>query len=200
MKLILSLFILTPMAILAAPIVVPPAQFQLVPSGTPTVGSKISIDVFLAPVTDLYSWQADIQYSPSTLSFASLQEGSFLSNFGPSFFIPGSIDAKNGVIADTAGTLLGNTNGPSGGGLLFTISFNVKSSGPAVIIVNNGILLDSSFNTTPAIPSSLNFTIVPIVGGTGPSSSPEPGSLAFVVAGGCLLLWLKRYFPRLARS
>jgi hypothetical protein len=153
----------------------------------------LSVNFVISGVDDLYSWEADIDYTP-TLSLVSFDEGSFLPGFGSTFFIPGTVDSTNGVIAATADTLIGSPISAAGAGSLLTMVFQVKAAGIAVIAPNNVTLLDSNFNTIPVISASFGFDVPVQVGSGTPGTAPEPGSVALIVAGSVLLLLLKRHF------
>ena len=51
-----------------------------------SVGDNFSLDIKVTDVTDLYSFQFDIGFSPSILSATSITEGAFLSSSGESTF------------------------------------------------------------------------------------------------------------------
>ena len=198
MKLFLSFFLFASASVFADPVI--PANLFLIPSGAGTIGTELSINFVISGVDDLYSWQADVDYTPATLSLVSFDEGSFLPGYGSTFFIPGTVDSTNGVIAATADTLIGSPNFAVGGGSLLTMVFQIKAAGIAVIAPNNVTLLDSNFNTIPVISASFGFEVPIDVGSGGPGTAPEPGALALVLAGGGLLLLLKRRFTSFVRS
>ena len=77
-------------------------------------GSNFTLFVKISGVTDLYDYQFDITYVPSVISAGSITEDGFLSSGGATFFIPGTIDSVNGVIANTADALQTAISGVSG--------------------------------------------------------------------------------------
>jgi adhesin HecA-like repeat protein len=107
-------------------------------------GGEFSIDVGIADVTDLFAFQFDVAFDPSRLMVLSVEEGSFLSGGGVTFFSGGGIDNTNGTITATAGTLLGAVAGVDGTGPLATINFRALGPGFSAVSLSNILLLDSS--------------------------------------------------------
>jgi len=122
----------------AAPIV------KLTPSSsTVIVGNSFTVDIEIDTVTDLYAWEMDIGFGPTSLVNVTGQaEGPFL---GPatSFFLPGTVDNVGGTITNIANALAGPT-GVTGSGTLATLTFDALSTGLADFWFSRVVMLDSN--------------------------------------------------------
>lgn len=141
---------------------------QITPVG-PTVvtpGQAFSVNIVVSNVTDLFAYQFDLSFTPTTLAATSTAQGPFLAIGGPTFFVPGTIDNVIGTIGGTTNTLLGPVPGVSGSGSLATVDFTVLAIGIAPITLSNVIFLDSTLSPIPVTIGAFSVTVV-----------PEPGSL-----------------------
>jgi hypothetical protein len=109
-----------------------------------SVGDNFALDIKVSDVTDLFSFQFDIGFSPSILSATAITEGAFLPSGGFTFFIPGTIDNVLGTISFTADTLLSAPPGVNGSGVLATLSFQALAAGTSAVDLSSIILLDSN--------------------------------------------------------
>jgi hypothetical protein len=150
---------------------------------TQTVGTTFTVNIDIINVTDLYAWQADLDYNASLLSVVSVSEGSLLSNVGPTYFLAGTDEPANGVIANNADTLYTAIPGASAtAGTLFSVEFKAVDPGVASLSVNNVTLLDSNLD-------SINFaqavTLVDInppgVKSGAPGAAPEPAAFGLIL-------------------
>jgi hypothetical protein len=128
---------------------------------TVSQGSSLAVDVNIASVTDLYGFQFDLGFNPSVLMATMVSEGAFLPSGGSTFFIPGTIDNTNGIVAATADTLTGAMSGVTGSGTLAVFDFTAIANGSTGLTLSNVILVDSKGN------------LINTVGNT-----PEPNALA----------------------
>ena len=131
-----------------------------------TAGSTFAVDVNIANVTDLFAFQFDVGFNQNNLMATSVVEGSFLPNGGSTFFIPGTIDNTNGVIALIADSLTGPVQGVSGSGTLAIFDFTAVGTGLTDLTVSNVILLDSSGNPISLV-----------------SNTPEPSTVILFALG-----------------
>jgi hypothetical protein len=129
------------------------ANAQAVLSVEPTAqtisaGSVFNIDVNISNVTNLYGLQFDLTFNPSLLSAVSSSEGAFLTTGGHStFFVPGTNDNVNGIIATTADTLLSAGPGVSGSGELAAFTFDALKLGTSALGISNVLLVDTNINS-----------------------------------------------------
>jgi len=123
------------------------AVLSVDPSGqSVTAGSDFTVDVDISNVTNLYGYQFDLTFNPSVLEAVSSSEGSFLSQGGATFFIPGTNDNVAGTVFATADTLLTAINGVSGSGQLVAFTFDALEAGTSSMSIVNETLLDSNLN------------------------------------------------------
>ncbi len=141
------------------------------------VGSFFDVFVDIAAATDVFSYQFDISFDPAILSAVSIDEGTFLSAGGATFFIPGVIDNNTGTISFTADSLIGAVAGVNGGGKLAAINFQALAVGASPVEFVNITLLDSGLGDIAfsTITGTVNVTSV--------NGVPEPSGLLLIVVG-----------------
>ena len=147
-------------------------------SSTISVGGTATFDVDISGVTDLYGYQFDVLFGPSTVSATSESEGGFLATGGTTFFIPGTIDNVGGSVTATADTLIGAIAGVDGSGTLAVLTFTGLAPGTTSIDLENVFLLDSSFNSIDFTTQDASLTVQ---GGVTPA--PEPSDLLLLGMG-----------------
>ena len=167
-----------------------------------TQGDTFTLDIAIADVADLVSFQFDLTFDASLLSATSVDEGPFLgSDGGFTFFIPGDFTTTPGSITNTASTLIGGTTpGVSGNGVLAHISFTAIGTGTSALTLSNGLLqvLSRDANGDLVTDSNGDFVVNPdaiildaqqLEGGSvdvaPPTASdvPEPSTLALIGTG-----------------
>lgn len=162
---------------LAASPVVTATTISIEPASSAfSVGDTVSLNINITDVTDLYSFQFDIGFSPSILSATSITEGPFLPSGGSTFFLPGTIDNVAGLISFNAGTLIGTIAGVNGGGVLAQVNFSAIGAGTSSVNLSGVTLLDSSLQD---ISADLVAGSVQVQGG----AVPEPGIGSLLFAG-----------------
>ncbi len=154
-----------------------------------TVGDSFTATVHVDQVLDLYSYQFDLHFDPLLLSASSVLERTFLSNAGPTIFLPGSIDNSLGRVSFVAGTLLSAIAGADGSGDLVEFTLSALSAGLANLSIDNLLLYDSVGG--PISGAALQGASVQINAG-GPAGLPEPGTLLLVLPLALGLLWGRR--------
>jgi len=101
------------------------------------IGNTLSVHVNVSSVTDLFSYQVNVTWSPSMLNYTGVTYGDFLARTGSSYGtsrIEPTVFASNVTgFASIAETILGNVGGISGGGRLFTIQFKIIGYGSTTI-------------------------------------------------------------------
>jgi Cohesin domain/PEP-CTERM motif len=163
---VLWVWVFLPISAVATPI--------LTIQGPTTVsqGSSLAVDVNIVSVTDLYGFQFDLGFNPSVLMATMVSEGAFLPSGGSTFFIPGTIDNTNGIVAATADTLTGALSGVSGSGTLAVFDFTAIANGATGLTLSNVILIDSNGNLINTVgntpePSALILFAVTLLGALG---------------------------------
>jgi hypothetical protein len=112
-------------------------------------GENFTVNVDVADVVDLATWEFKIYFFRQILNAASVTEGSFLRQGGSTAFL--IVDFNNGYNA-TYGrvwltcTLLGNISGVGGNGSLAAITFLTVHGGNATIHLADTVLGDSEAN------------------------------------------------------
>jgi hypothetical protein len=126
-------------------------------------GQSFSLDVRISDITDLFTLQFDLTFTPGVLSALSIAEGPFLPSGGATFFISGIIDNVGGTIATTGDSLIGAIAGVNGSGTLATISFQALALGTSPITLSNVMLLDSNLGdiTARLTDGTVNITAIP---------------------------------------
>jgi len=147
-------------------------------SSTVAAGGSLTLDVNISGVTDLYSFQFDLAFTPGILSASPIVEGNFLSDSDTTFFIPGTIDNSLGLITFTANSLLGPGPGVDGNGALAILTLLGLAPGTSSIDFSNVELLDSGLNPIDVGLQSGSVTVTPNV-----TPVPEPSAVLLLIAG-----------------
>jgi hypothetical protein len=130
---------------------VSPANLSGLPNWIPINGT-FTINVTIAMVTDLNYWQAGMSFNPAVLECINYTEGPFLKSAGSTVWQPGSIDNNIGQITPYGGSL-GSGVGKSENGTLAYIVFRVKGTGSSSLVLQNVLLLDTSYSEI--VPASI---------------------------------------------
>jgi general secretion pathway protein D len=170
------------LVILSAPAILK-ADLISVASTNVAVGATFDLPVTVSGSSDLDAFQFDLSYDPNILRLNSILEGSLLPSFGPTYFIPGTIDNTLGVATFTADTLIGTTSGAVGNGSLAILNFEALTGGLSSLSLSNVILLDSNLNDIAFTAQSGQVSVG--------SAVPEPGS-AWLLASAVVLFFLVR--------
>jgi parallel beta-helix repeat protein len=109
----------------------------------PKIGETFTVNITIANVTDLYTWQAGMTFNPNVLEALSIAEGEFLKRAGvPTLWTPGTINNPLGTISYSACSVTGATPGVTGSGQLMSVTFRVKGSGNSTLHITDVLLLD----------------------------------------------------------
>jgi hypothetical protein len=150
-------------------------------------GGTFSVEVNVAGVSDLYGYQFDVLFNPNVLEALTSSEGSFLSQGGSTFFIPGTNDNVGGVVAATANTLLSPVPGVSGSGNLAVLTFEALKSGASSIAISGAELIDSGFNSINTSTTGGSITVGPS-GMIAPEIDPASAASALTLLLGSLVV------------
>lgn len=139
-----------------------------------TVGDTFTLDISVSGVTDLFSWQLDVDFGPAGLLNASAPAvGGFLG--GGQTFGYVALDNGTGTITGLFSALSGSS-GVSGSGVLASIMFDAMFSGTATISLLNLELGDSNLDiifTSDPVSATVNIS-------DRNPQVPEPSTLALL--------------------
>jgi len=120
------------------------------PTTVKSVSDTFTIDINVTGVNDLYGWEFRLTYNRTQLDIVSpyVVEGPFLSGGGSTWFSNVSW-TDSGLHLKTLWytcTLLGDIPGVTGGGVLATISFQVKAAGSSAFDLHNTKMSGYAYN------------------------------------------------------
>jgi hypothetical protein len=159
------------------PHVVEAAPILSAPLVTVDVGDTFTVPISIADAVDLTSWQFDLAFDPSIVQVGAVNEGSFMSDLGATFFVPGVIDNTSGLISLASAFYIDLAPFPSGNGVLAEIQFLALSPGVSSLMFSNVFLnlSDQGFDAGTGA--------ITVNGDPGPQPVPEPGTLLLLGAG-----------------
>lgn len=113
--------------------------------------TTFDLSIKISSVTDLFGYSIKIRFDEQKLSFINVVEGDLLKSSGKDTVFENVVDAGKGEIL-VASALLGKSDGVSGDGILFILSFQGKYPGNCYFnffdsYLKNTILLDIPFTT-----------------------------------------------------
>jgi hypothetical protein len=150
------------------------------PSQVVAVGEKVTLDVTVANVTNLASWEVKLRYDPKILAFESFVEGPFLASTGR------GVSCLDPFIADEGATVLFGCAssamtppGPDGSGTVATVTFAAKGAGttPVEIIKTELALPEGSDCCGPVTAEEAAVRVVASQSektGAAPPATPTP--------------------------
>lgn len=109
------------------------------------IGETVVLDIRVADVTDLFTYQFSLSFDPTVLRASSTAGGDIFSG-STAVDLPGTIDNDAGMILLGFGTLIGSIPGVSGNGSLGKITFQAVGGGNSAITFSDVQLLDSAIN------------------------------------------------------
>ncbi|HZD31469.1 MAG TPA: cohesin domain-containing protein [Candidatus Angelobacter sp.] len=112
-------------------------------------GSTFTINVTLAGGQNVYSVPLQILYNPNFLQLVNVSNGPMLSQDGQAVALVHRDDSMAGILQLTASRPPGS-NGISGDGQVFTLTFQAKGPGQATLSINRASLKNASMQSIPA--------------------------------------------------
>ncbi len=101
-------------------------------------GSNFSVDITVNTNIALRGWQTNVDFDPTKVQIVSITRGSFLENYAinhggtvGSFYTP-FFDNTGGHVTDINYTITGGEGGPTGAGILCTLTFMAKQDVNAI--------------------------------------------------------------------
>ena len=147
-------------------------QHMIAPPQKLTITGTFEANLVISDATGLCAWQARVVFDPGVLVVIDVTEGSFLQGKENSFatifvvntqivddiFVQNDIDDPLTIINDEengadnvfiACSLIGNSDGISGDGILATVTFGVIGQGSQGLHLEDVLLLDSALSEIP---------------------------------------------------
>jgi hypothetical protein len=169
-------------------------------------GSSFTVDV-IADLTqpdegfdvfDLYAFSFGLAFDPAMFAVQTVTDGTFLSDQGPTFSLPPSVDNVGGTVSGIASSLEGEIAGAAGSGVLLSLQFTALMAGVGTINITFDPFFDALLN------SQLILLNAPVLEGATltvaetPAGVPEPGTLLLIGLGAGLATIHRRRarFPR----
>ncbi len=122
------------------------------------VGSTFTVNVNLAGGQNVYSVPLQIMYNPRVLQLVNVSNGTMLSQDGQTVALVNRDDSMAGILQVTASRPPG-TNGISGDGSVFTLTFQARAPGQSTLSINRAVLKNASMQNTPASGSQAIVTV-----------------------------------------
>lgn len=108
------------------------ASFQLIPQSKAIAGESFKLDVFVKDARSLSGFSFEFVYQSTKLQIINITQGNFMNSDGALTHFYWSETSK-GEISITGPSRIGNVKGISGEGLLFTMTFDCKKPGEALL-------------------------------------------------------------------
>jgi len=122
------------------------------------VGSTFTVNVNLAGGQNVFSVPLQIMYNPRVLQLLNVSNGTLLSQDGQTVALVNRDDSMAGILQVTASRPPG-TNGISGDGSVFTLTFQARTPGQSTLSINRAALKNAAMQTTPASGSQAIVTV-----------------------------------------
>ena len=115
---------------------------------TPSVGSTFNVNIVVNNVHDLFSAPMQITYDPRVLQLMNINNGDMLSRDGQAVALVHREDANTGTIQANA-SRPPSSGGVSGDGVVYTLTFQAKQKGNAVLAVGRPSVRNSAMQSMP---------------------------------------------------
>ena len=122
------------------------------------VGATFTVNVNLAGGQNVYSVPLQIMYNPRVLQLLNVSNGTLLSQDGQTVALVNRDDSMAGILQVTASRPPG-TNGVSGDGSVFTLTFQARAPGQSTLSINRAVLKNASMQNIPASGSQAIVTV-----------------------------------------
>jgi len=120
------------------------------------VSQNFTVSIYASSVTDLYGWEFKLGWNQTILDLVNVMEGTFLKEKGPTFLTSKLNSTIGYVLVDCS--LLGDTTGVNGTGLLASIEFQVKETGNCKLDVYDTKLVDPNGETISHTTADAHFS------------------------------------------
>jgi hypothetical protein len=107
-----------------------------------SIGQDFVVNISISNVANLYAWECKIEWNMTVLELVNVTEGTFLKKAGSTFFSSKLNETFGHVVIDC--TLLGDSAGANGSGLLASIQFHVKNEGACDLVPYDAKFVDTS--------------------------------------------------------
>jgi hypothetical protein len=151
------------------------AVLSAVPQPGPyAIGQVLRVDIVVQTDRQVRSARVALSFNPAVLRCDEVREGPFFStwaaanNASTAIQPIGQIDNGNGLVSDTAVTLIGGPSdsvyaqGPTGTGIVISYLFTVISSGISYINLTNTMLVDNQIQNPQNVEVSIRNTQVDV--------------------------------------
>ncbi len=128
------------------------------PSLSQAVGTTFTVNVNLSGGQNVASVPLQITYNPNLLQLVNVSNGPMLSQDGQAVALVHRDDSMAGILQLTASRPPGS-EGISGDGQIFTLTFQGKAPGQATLSINRAVLRNASMQNIPAGGSQAIITI-----------------------------------------
>ena len=122
------------------------------------VGSTFTVNVNVTGGQNVYSVPLQIMYNPRVLQVLNVSNGPLLSQDGQTVALVNRDDSLAGILQVTASRPPG-TNGVTGDGSVFTVTFQARAPGQATLSINRASLKNSAMQNMPASGSQAIVTV-----------------------------------------
>ena len=122
------------------------------------VGSTFTVNVNLAGGQNVYSVPVQIMYNPRVLQVLNVSNGPLLAQDGQTVALVNRDDSMVGLLQLTASRPPGS-NGITGDGPVFTITFQAKAPGQATLSINRAMVKNAAMQNVPASGSQAIVTV-----------------------------------------
>ena len=107
-----------------------------------SIGQDFVVNISISNVVNLYAWESKLGWNMTVLELVDVTEGVFLKKAGVTFFTSRLNETIGFIVIDC--TLLGNSTGANGNGVLASIQFHVKNEGLCDLVPYDAKLVDAS--------------------------------------------------------
>lgn len=121
-----------------------------------SVGQDFAVNISISNVASLYAWELKFSWNMTVLELVNVTEGTFLEKAGSTFFSSRLNETFGHVVIDC--TLLGNSAGTNGNGVLASIQFHVKNEGACDLIPYDAKFVDASDQMTAHVVNTGHFS------------------------------------------
>ena len=122
------------------------------------VGSTFTVNVNLTGGQNVYSVPLQLTYNPRVLQVLNVSNGPLLAQDGQTVALVNRDDSMAGILQVTASRPPG-TNGITGDGSVFTVTFQARAPGQSTLSINRASLKNSAMQNMPASGSQAIVTV-----------------------------------------